>query len=97
MQSTENRKEEDKTMKAQQLSIPHHEEALKDSKLQFNKLQESAGDLLIEESRVFGDFVAREAILDEEYWVCTNCIAHATHFVHNCLIFCKDRFFFYLA
>lgn len=69
IQPTQNMKEEDKTMKAQKLSIPHHEETLKkDPNLQFNKLQQSEGDLLIQESRLFGDFVAREAILDEEYW-----------------------------
>lgn len=60
--------EEDLTMKFQKVSIPGHEEKSRsNSNLQFNKLQQPEKELT-QESRIFGDFVARDAIIDEEFW-----------------------------
>ncbi|KAK9697347.1 hypothetical protein RND81_08G031600 [Saponaria officinalis] len=51
----------------QPLAKPH-EVKLRASELQFTKQQSSNRDNNNEECRYFGDYVAREALLDEEYW-----------------------------
>ncbi|KAL9224212.1 hypothetical protein vseg_000273 [Gypsophila vaccaria] len=56
------------SLKTQQQSLAStHEVKLRSSELEFTKLQTSNRDNNIE-CRYFGDFVAREALLDEEYW-----------------------------
>ncbi|PON55590.1 hypothetical protein TorRG33x02_298830 [Trema orientale] len=47
--------------------IPQHESS-KAPDLQFDRLQPSEQDLIQEKRLQFGHFVAREAMLDEEYW-----------------------------
>lgn len=48
-------------------------ETLSSNSLQFDRLQPSDQELVRENQFEFGQFVAREAVLDEEYWVCHNC------------------------
>lgn len=69
-----NKKKKDELSVSVQLSIspvPKVEESLSSDGLRFDRLQPS----LIRENRFeFGQFVARDAVLDEEYWVCfMNC------------------------
>lgn len=61
------RVEEEESIQLRKLSSPHVERSSSSSYLRFNKLQQFDRETN-EESRVFGDFLAREALLDEEYW-----------------------------
>jgi len=56
----------------QQLSTPpvSKVETLNSNNLQFDRLQPSEQELGRVNRFEFGQFVAREAVLDEEYWVC---------------------------
>lgn len=56
-----------KTQEPQTHVIPHIDNTINRPELQFNKMQLLDTDIN-QESRYFGDFVAREALLDEEYW-----------------------------
>jgi hypothetical protein len=59
------------TRKKEELSvIPQLESSSAPSDLRFDRLQPSDQELVREKSIEFGQFVAREALLDEEYWVC---------------------------
>jgi len=62
----------------EELSVKHSspivpkvvEEGLSSNGLRFNRLQPSEQELIRENRFEFGQFVAREAVLDEEFWVC---------------------------
>uniref|UniRef100_A0A2N9HDH9 N-acetyltransferase domain-containing protein n=1 Tax=Fagus sylvatica TaxID=28930 RepID=A0A2N9HDH9_FAGSY len=57
------------TRKKEELSvIPQLESSSAPSDLRFDRLQPSDQELVREKSIEFGQFVAREALLDEEYW-----------------------------
>lgn len=57
-----------------QLSIStppiHKVETLRSGDLRFDRLQPSDQELVGDNVFEFGQFVAREPVLDEEYWVC---------------------------
>lgn len=54
--------------------VPKVEETLSSDGLRFDRLQPSDYELVRERRFEFGQFVARDAVLDEEYWVCfMNC------------------------
>ena len=68
--SSEKRKIEEISVQVSSLSSPvPQRELLKAPDLQFDRLQPSEQDLIQEKKLEFGRFVAREAMLDEEYWV----------------------------
>ncbi|KAI9110177.1 hypothetical protein K1719_018619 [Acacia pycnantha] len=54
------------------ISMPpaHKVETLRSGDLRFDRLQPSDYELVGDKILEFGQFVAREAVLDEEYWVC---------------------------
>ena len=60
-------------IKKQELSIQNHKNSQLTSQthLQFDRLQQVEGDQVSAQTKKyeFGQFVAREAVLDEEYWV----------------------------
>ncbi|XP_062091153.1 GCN5-related N-acetyltransferase 6, chloroplastic [Humulus lupulus] len=67
--SSEKRKIEEISVQIPLLSSPiPQRELLKSPDLQFNRLQPSERDLVQEKKLEFGQFVARDAILDEEFW-----------------------------
>ncbi|XP_060961443.1 GCN5-related N-acetyltransferase 6, chloroplastic isoform X2 [Cannabis sativa] len=67
--SSEKKKIEEISVQIPSLSSPiTQRELLKSSDLQFNRLQPSERDLIQEKKLEFGHFVARDAILDEEFW-----------------------------
>lgn len=51
------------------LPTPQIDTTKSSSNLRFNRLQQLDRELSRENIREFGQFVAREALLDEEYWV----------------------------
>lgn len=55
------------TKQSQPPVVPHSDTTIQKSNLQFNKMQQLDTEIK-QESRCFGVFVAREALLDEEYW-----------------------------
>lgn len=57
---------------SEQVSMPPipKVETLSSNGLQFDRLQPLDEELVRENRFEFGQFVAREAVLDEEYWVC---------------------------
>ena len=62
------KKEELLSLEPQKISIPHSKTTV--SNLRFNRLQPPDQELIQDDDRIeFGQFVAREALLDEEYWV----------------------------
>lgn len=63
------------------LHVPQRE-SLKVPDLRFDRLQPSEQDLIQEKKLEFGNFVAREAMLDEEYWV-GNHLAGDTNLDHE--------------
>ncbi|KAI5445582.1 hypothetical protein KIW84_013704 [Lathyrus oleraceus] len=68
-----NKKKKDELSVSVQLSIspvPKVEESLNSDGLRFDRLQPSDYELIRENRFEFGQFVARDAVLDEEYWVC---------------------------
>lgn len=68
--SNDNMKKEEVSV---QLSTPPaipKVETLRSNNLRFDRLQPSDQELVRENRFEFGQFVAREAVLDEEYWVC---------------------------
>lgn len=62
------RVEEEGLTKQPQARVIPDLDTLKRSDLQFNKLQHLDEDIN-QDNKYFGEFVAREAVLDEEYWV----------------------------
>ncbi|PSS20770.1 N-acetyltransferase san [Actinidia chinensis var. chinensis] len=61
------KKEELLSLEPQKISIPHSKTTV--SNLRFNRLQPPDQELIQDDDRIeFGQFVAREALLDEEYW-----------------------------
>jgi len=60
--------------------VPKVEESLSSNGLQFDRLQPSEQELIREKRFEFGQFVAREAVLDEEFWVCLNCFIERSPF-----------------
>lgn len=65
-----NKKKEEVSVKLSILPVPKVEESLSSDGLQFDRLQPSDYELVREKRLEFGQFVARDAVLDEEYWVC---------------------------
>ncbi|KAI5445583.1 hypothetical protein KIW84_013704 [Lathyrus oleraceus] len=66
-----NKKKKDELSVSVQLSIspvPKVEESLNSDGLRFDRLQPSDYELIRENRFEFGQFVARDAVLDEEYW-----------------------------
>ncbi|CAK8532034.1 unnamed protein product [Lathyrus sativus] len=66
-----NKKKKDELSVSVQLSIspvPKVEESLSSDGLRFDRLQPSDYELVRENRFEFGQFVARDAVLDEEYW-----------------------------
>lgn len=50
------------------LPVPRRESPLREHDLKFDRLQPSEQDLVQDKKLEFGQFIAREAMLDEEYW-----------------------------
>lgn len=61
----------DSSTKIQQSTVPETS-ASKLSELAFDKVQVSDEEICKGLKRAFGRFVAREAVVDEEYWVCSS-------------------------
>lgn len=66
--SSYTRKKEELLVELPKLSIPQLGSSTP-SDLRFDRLQPSDQELVQEKRFQFGQFVAREAVLDEEYWV----------------------------
>uniref|UniRef100_A0A5B6ZB77 Uncharacterized protein n=1 Tax=Davidia involucrata TaxID=16924 RepID=A0A5B6ZB77_DAVIN len=66
--SSQTRKREELSIELQKHTIPQLETA-SHSSLQFDRLQPSEQELIQENRLEFGQFVSREAVLDEEFWV----------------------------
>ncbi|XP_057969190.1 GCN5-related N-acetyltransferase 6, chloroplastic isoform X2 [Malania oleifera] len=62
------RKKEELPIEMPKLLIPQFETPRPSTNLQFDRLQPSDQELIPEKGMEFGQFVAREAVLDEEYW-----------------------------
>uniref|UniRef100_A0A5B6Z9Q8 Uncharacterized protein n=1 Tax=Davidia involucrata TaxID=16924 RepID=A0A5B6Z9Q8_DAVIN len=65
--SSQTRKREELSIELQKHTIPQLETA-SHSSLQFDRLQPSEQELIQENRLEFGQFVSREAVLDEEFW-----------------------------
>ncbi|KAA8523320.1 hypothetical protein F0562_009743 [Nyssa sinensis] len=65
--SSQTRKTQEFSIDLQKVSIPQFETA-SPSHLQFDRLQPSEQELIQENRLEFGQFVAREVVLDEEFW-----------------------------
>ena len=67
--NTDMKKKEELSVQLSRSPIPKVG-TLRSNNLQFDRLQPSDEELVRENRFEFGQFVAREAVLDEEYWVC---------------------------
>jgi hypothetical protein len=63
-------KKDEFSVKLSMTPVRKVDETLNSNGLQFDRLQPSDQELVRENRFEFGQFVAREAVLDEEYWVC---------------------------
>ncbi|XP_058723207.1 GCN5-related N-acetyltransferase 6, chloroplastic-like [Vicia villosa] len=63
-----NKKKEELSVKLSISPVPKVEETLRSDGLRFDRLQPSDYELVRERRFEFGQFVARDAVLDEEYW-----------------------------
>lgn len=61
-------KKEEFSIQLPEPSTPHTDSS-RSSDLRFVRLQPSDDDLVEQRRLEFGNFVAREAVIDEEYWV----------------------------
>jgi hypothetical protein len=69
--SSETRKKEELSIQVPATSISSSEtQRLAGSDLRFDRLQVPEKELMHDRKFEFGQFVAREAVIDEEYWVC---------------------------
>jgi hypothetical protein len=64
------KKKDEFSVKLSMTPVRKVDETLNSNGLQFDRLQPSDQELVRENRFEFGQFVAREAVLDEEYWVC---------------------------
>jgi hypothetical protein len=64
------KKKDEFSVKLSMTPVRKVDETLSSNGLQFDRLQPSDQELVRENRFEFGQFVAREAVLDEEYWVC---------------------------
>ncbi|KAK2974974.1 hypothetical protein RJ640_009133 [Escallonia rubra] len=64
---SQTRKKEELSLETREKSVSHFEEATP-TNLKFDRLQLPDQNYVQENKVEFGDFVAREAVLDEEYW-----------------------------
>lgn len=69
--SSEKRKVEEFSVQNPSISspVPRRESPFREPDLKFDRLQPSEQDLVQDMKLEFGQFIAREAMLDEEYWV----------------------------
>lgn len=66
--SSQEAKKEDLSIQLQKIFVPQFE-PVSSTNLQFDRLQ-PPNEIFIEDNKLeFGHFVAREAVLDEEYWL----------------------------
>jgi hypothetical protein len=63
-------KKDEFSVKLSMTPVRKLDQNLSSNGLQFDRLQPSDQELVRENRFEFGQFVAREAVLDEEYWVC---------------------------
>lgn len=69
--SSETRKKEELSIQVPPTSISSSEtQRLAGTDLRFDRLQVPEKELMHDRKFEFGQFVAREAVIDEEYWVC---------------------------
>jgi hypothetical protein len=64
------KKKDEFSVKLSMTAVRKLDENLSSNGLQFDRLQPLDPELVRENRFEFGQFVAREAVLDEEYWVC---------------------------
>lgn len=75
--SSETRKKEELSIQVPATSISSSEtQRLAGSDLRFDRLQVPEKELMHDRKFEFGQFVAREAVIDEEYWVCHPFLSH---------------------
>ncbi|KAM7517645.1 hypothetical protein LguiB_016607 [Lonicera macranthoides] len=67
-QSSQRKNREELSTELQKLSFPHLNGSAIPSELRFNRLQPAKQVSIREHKIEFGDFVVREAVLDEEFW-----------------------------
>ncbi|KAM7517533.1 hypothetical protein LguiB_016495 [Lonicera macranthoides] len=77
-QSSQRKNREELSTELQKLSFPHLNGSAIPSELRFNRLQPAKQVSIREHKIEFGDFVVREAVLDEEFWVSNNLICYTT-------------------
>ncbi|KAH8505455.1 hypothetical protein H0E87_012626 [Populus deltoides] len=99
--SSETRKKEELSIQVPATSISSSEtQRLAGSDLRFDRLQVPEKELMHDRKFEFGQFVAREAVIDEEYWVCHPFLSHPcsnSTWVIMCLSFPFLFIFIHLA